>query len=205
MFLTKSRLKNLCENVLSEERFLALYPPPVDPIKQKAEVRAQFQSAVASLAGAAKNNSSSHSDELRDLTSWTLEDVASGELSVNQLMNLAKLRFTGGGDSGGSSSSGGAPTASPTSSSPEHKDPELAVAAWVQASKQGNTDAAYSVAFCLLNGIGIKQDEEEAFLLMLPLAGSYGNAYAHVRDPQLTDFLLLPVCVSVCLSVCSFI
>jgi TPR repeat protein len=169
IFLTKSRVKNLCENVLSEERFMALYPPPVDQIAQKAEVRAQFQNAVKLLAVAAKNHEKSFSAELKDITSWTMEDVESGSLSTEQLMHLAKLRFNG------------SPGGEPQQTAAAQQDPELAVAAWVRASKEGNTDASYSVAFCLLNGIGIEQDEEEAFKLMFPLANSYHNAYAHVR------------------------
>ena len=181
IYLTKSRVKNLCENVLSEERFLSLYPPPTDQIAKKAAIRAQFQNAVRLLAVSAKNQvkSSSVSEELRDITSWTAEDVASGDLSTEQLMHLAKLRFTGSSDSSSGTDNNDGEQGKDTNSD---KDPELAVQAWIQASRQGNTDASYSVAFCLLNGIGIERDDTEAFQLMFPLANSYNNAYAHVSD-----------------------
>lgn len=174
------------------------YPPPTDLIAQKAAVRAQFQNAIKLLAASAKNHAKTSSAELKDISSWTAQDVASGELSTEQLMHLAKLRFTGNSSSS-SGSNNNNPDKSDASSSQQYqegekgqdknkdkssggKDPELAVQAWIQASRQGNTDASYSVAFCLLNGIGIEQDDEEAFQLMFPLANSYNNAHAHVSE-----------------------
>jgi TPR repeat protein len=192
-------MKNLCENVLSEERFQSLYPPPADTIAQKAQVRAQFKNAVKLLAVSARNqvNASSSSDELRDITSWTLEDVERGELSTDQLMHLAKLRFNGGSSSSDKDIQQEQKQEQSDTQSGTQRDPELAVAAWIQASKRGNTDASYSVAFCLLNGIGLEQDEEQAFRLMDPLANSYNNAHAHVSERErrgkwLCDWL--PVC-----------
>jgi TPR repeat protein len=194
VYLTKSRTKNLCENVLSEERFHAMYPPPTDPIAQKAEARAQYQAAVKLLLVAAKNHPTSTSEELTDITLWTVKDVESGNLTTDQLMRLAKLRFNGtpsGFESQRTQSQTAGSAQSQSGSELESdrrgrsdkeisQDPELAMQAWIQASKRGNTDASYSVAFCLLNGIGIEKDEEEAFALMFPLANSYNNAYAHV-------------------------
>lgn len=197
IFLTKSRVKNLCENVLSEERYLSLYPPPVDIIEQKAHVRAQFQQAVKLLAVAARNKSTSKSiyndddsEAVKDIVSLTKEDVASGELSTEQLMQLAKLRFTGNDSSRNTKNIG-----DESSQGSDLKDPELAVQAWTLASKQGNTDAAYSLAFCLLNGIGTERDEEEAFRLMFPLADSYDNAYAHVSGEEMWREEMQWICV----------
>ena len=170
LFLARSRLKNLCENALPEERFSQLYPPPVDPIKEKTKIRINFQNAVKLLTVSARNKKSNVSRELSEVEAWTKEDVDSGELSTEQLMYLAKLRFNG--QPGGKEDEERAHQVK--------QDAELAVHAWIQASKRGNTAASYSVAFCLLNGIGIEKDEEEAFQLMFPLANSYNNPYAHV-------------------------
>jgi TPR repeat protein len=191
LFLAKSRLRNLCENLLGEDHSLtrSLFPPPVDRIKQQAQVRAQLHTSLKNLAAAARNHSATHSLEKGpgpsgDVSEWTLEHVKSGELTTTQLMQLARLRFTGSTHSHTHSPT---PSDTPSDTTPAHshthsRDPELAVAAWVQASKQGDTHAAYSVAFCLLNGIGIARDEQEAFALMHPLAHSYDNAYAHVSE-----------------------
>lgn len=179
--LAKSRLRNMFKNVLSEKLFLSLYPP-VDRISQQAAARAEFNLAKERLRSyAASNNnnnekksSEADTDDLSDLSSWTLETVNSGKLSVKQLMALANDKFYGERKKESKS------TPLQIRKASRDKNDRLAVAAWTQASKLGDAEAIIALSICYARGVGVEQDEKHAFSLLYSLAHDRNDLNGHV-------------------------
>jgi TPR repeat protein len=128
-------------------------------IERKAKSQAILANVRKKLTQASTNYQTSN-----DIDTWTETDFVS--LTDNQLMELAQYHFQGG----------------------KSRNAELAVKAWKEASDRGNKDALYSYGACLRSGIGVAKDPVHALEVLLTLAESHNNPFAHVPpSPSLTS------------------
>jgi TPR repeat protein len=122
-------------------------------MERKAESQAILANVRKKLTHASTNYQTSN-----DIDTWTELDFPA--LTENQLMELAQYHFQGG----------------------KARNAELAVKVWKEASDRGNKDALYSYGACLRSGIGITKDPVHALEVLLKLAESHNNPFAHVRE-----------------------
>lgn len=126
-------------------------PSSTGNLERKAASQAILANARKKLTQASTNYQTSN-----DIDTWTETDLSS--LSEKQLMEFAQYHFQGG----------------------KSRNAELAVKAWKEASDRGNKDALYSYGACLRSGIGIAKDPVHALEVLLSLAESHNNPFAHV-------------------------